>query len=532
MTPQHARSAVERLRITLIEHPRQPSWVHMNDIANTPLSSSLMTGYAAAALEEAGHEVSIVEGNLAGMVPAEIVAAAASTQPQLLGLHLVYDWSDGAQIASLLRDLGEACGSVPVFLYGFYPTFAWPELLDRHPEVTAVIVGEPERTVVEMAAAMSLSVGTAEASSAATLAAIPGLAVSGTHGAACLTASRPPIEDLDSLPYPRRTAELLRMREVNIAGSRGCYGSCTFCTINPFYGGRSLWRPRSPESVIAEMAAVLGEHPDTSRFYFVEPNFFGPAARGRARALTLARMIRERFDIRFGLEGRVNDIDEELVENLVAAGFDELLIGLESGSDATLRRLNKHTTVEQNRRALRILRSYGVEPNVGFIMFEPDSSLEDVRVNFAFLREERLLDRLAVTANVLYHQQILLRPTPAYRGALAAGRLVVSPHNPYEGTMPYLHPEVAFLAETMAEVCRHVFSGLPLEVWVGDNIGGTGGDHTAAIDRLAGLNGSLVGLFESLLAGLAGGGLKPSAELAAEVVGEARAWIETIRRAA
>ena len=149
----------------------------------------------------------------------------------------------------------------------------------------------------------------------------------------------------------------MRLREVNVSGSRGCYGSCTFCTINPFYGGRSLWRPRSPESVIAEMAAVLEEHPDTSRFYFVDPNFFGPAGRGRVRALTLARMIRERFDIRFGLEGRVNDIDEELVENLVAAGFDELLIGLESGSDATLRRLNKHTTVEQNRRALRILRS-------------------------------------------------------------------------------------------------------------------------------------------------------------------------------
>jgi radical SAM superfamily enzyme YgiQ (UPF0313 family) len=512
----------------------------MNDIANTPLSSSLMTGYTAAALEEAGHQVAIVEGNLAGMALGEVVATAASTKPQLVGLHLVYDWSDGAQIASLLRDVREACGPVPVFLYGFYPTFAWPELLDRHPEVTAVIIGEPELTVVEVAAATAARVGARGAAAGppsfaraveASLAATPGLAVRGADGAAGLTASRPPIEDLDSLPHPRRTRELLRMREVNISGSRGCYGSCTFCTINPFYGGRSLWRPRSPESVIAEMAAVLEEHPDTNRFYFVDPNFFGPAGRGRARALTLARMIRERFDIRFGLEGRVNDIDEELVENLVAAGFDELLVGLESGSDATLRRLNKHTTVEQNRRALRILRSYGVEPNVGFIMFEPDSSLDDLRVNLAFLREERLLDRLAVTANVLYHQQILLRPTPAYRAALAAGQLVVSPHNPYEGTMPYLHPEVAFLAETMAEVCRHVFSGLPREVWVGDDTGGAARDHAAA-DRLAGLNRSLVGLFERLLDGLADGRLRPSAELATDVVSQARAWIEGIRRAA
>lgn len=522
MTPTYTRPTTDGLRITLIEHPRQPSWVHMNDIANTPLSSSLMTGYTAAALEEAGHEVAIVEGNLAGMAIAEIAAASAATRPQLVGLHLVYDWSDGAQIAILLRDLCEACGSVPIFLYGFYPTFAWSELLDRHPEVVAVIVGEPERTGVKLAAAIAAS------ALDASLAAIPGLAIRGLDGVPRLTSSRPPIDDLDSLPYPRRTPELLRMREVNIAGSRGCYGSCTFCTINPFYGGRSLWRLRSPESVIAEMAAVLEENPDTNRFYFVDPNFFGPAGRGRERALTLGRMIRERFNIHFGLEGRVNDIDEELVENLVAAGFDEILIGLESGSDATLSRLNKHTTIEQNRRALRILRSYGVEPNVGFIMFEPDSSLDDVHVNLAFLREERLLNRLAVTANVLYHQQILLRPTPAYRGALAAGRLVVSPHNPYEGTMPYLHPEVAFLAETMAEVCRHVFSGLPLEVWVGDNTGSARGDDTAATYRLAGLNRSLVGLFERLLDGLAGGGLKPSAELAAEVVGEARAWVAQV----
>ena len=100
-------------------------------------------------------------------------------------------------------------------------------------------------------------------------------------------------------------------------------------------------------------------------------------------------------------------------------------------------------------------------------MFEPGSSLADVRVNLAFLEEERLLERLAVTANVLCHQQIVLRPTPAYRAAAAAGRLVVSSHDRYEGTVPYQPPEVAFLAETMAEVCRHVFAGVPRETVAG-----------------------------------------------------------------
>jgi radical SAM superfamily enzyme YgiQ (UPF0313 family) len=45
----------------------------------------------------------------------------------------------------------------------------------------------------------------------------------------------------------------------------------------------------------------------------------------------------------------------------------ELLIGLESGKNESLKRLNKMTTVEQNEEAIRILRKFGLEPNVDFI---------------------------------------------------------------------------------------------------------------------------------------------------------------------
>jgi hypothetical protein len=232
-------------------------------------------------------------------------------------------------------------------------------------------------------------------------------------------------------------------------------------------------------------------------------------------------MLTERFGergIRFGVEGRVNDIDDEVVGALVRAGMDEILIGLESGSDDTLRRLQKRTTVEQNRRALGILRSHGVEPNVGFLMFEPESTLDDVRVNVAFLREERLLERLSITANVLYHQQIVLAPSPSYEEARAGGTLTLSAHSPYEGSVPYAYPEVEFLAETMAEACRHIFAGLPLEAWLGE----PGGRDYAP------LNDYLVGLFEGMLDDLTAGRLVPSAEAAAEIVAAAQARLATI----
>ena len=81
------------------------------------------------------------------------------------------------------------------------------------------------------------------------------------------------------------------------------------------------------------------------------------------------------------------------------------------------------TTVAQNERALEILRMHGIEPNVGFIMFEPDSNLEDIRTNFEFLKRNHLLENLAITANVLYHHQIILMGTTAFQQLKSEGRL-------------------------------------------------------------------------------------------------------------
>ncbi len=502
------------MNVILLEHPRRPSWEHLNDVANAPLSASLLTPYAAAVLRRAGHRVEVVEGHLGGLSAEACAAAVAAARPDLVGVHLVYDWSDGRAVADLLARIAGEAGGVPVVVYGFYPTFAWRDLLPRLPGVAAAVLGEPEATLVELAAAVAAR----PADLPGALLGVPGLAVACPDGPR-QTRPRPLIRDLDALPFPHRSPELLGLREVNVAGSRGCYGACTFCTINPFYGPGSRWRPRSPGNVAAEIGSVLEAHPHKRRFYFVDPNFFGPGRPGRERALALARLIRERFEIRFGLEGRVNDIDEEVVGALAEAGFDEILIGLESGSDGTLRRLNKGTTVEQNRRALRVLRAHGVEPNVGFIMFEPGSTLEDLRVNLAFLEEEGLLARLGITANVLYHQQILLAGTPAYRAARAAGVLVPSPHNPYEGRVPYRDPGVAFLAETMAEVCRHVLAAVPPDAW--------GPERERTDPALSALNRHLVTLFRGLLEGLASGRLRPSPAAAREIVGDVRGLLRT-----
>ncbi|MBT7213077.1 MAG: hypothetical protein HN862_16925, partial [Candidatus Scalindua sp.] len=74
-----------------------------------------------------------------------------------------------------------------------------------------------------------------------------------------------------------------------------------------------------------------------------------------------------------------------------------------------------HTTVEENKSAIITLRKYGIEPNYGFIMFDPDSTLADVRENFEFLKEMKMLNIPSITAHLLHHKQTIFQGTFDYK---------------------------------------------------------------------------------------------------------------------
>ena len=442
------------MNVLLLEHPRTITNDRANDIANTPLASCLLSGYAAAALKKEGHGVEIVEGFLDGLSYEDIWKTLAGAKPDILGVHMVYHWGKDLRLFDFLETVKREIGP-RIIVYGFYPTVAYEDILANCGAIDSVIVGEPESTFVQLAGSHTRP--------------IPGLASRAASGGAMKTEAEAN-EDLDALPFPLRTEASFRLSEVNILGSRGCYGRCTFCYINTFFGcgpahgAAGRWRKRSPENIVEEMDDIISRA-GSRDFYFADPNFFGPGRQGQERARRIATLVKKR-DMRFGLEGRVNDIHDETIGPLAEAGLRHILVGLESGSDESLRRMNKMTTVAQNERALRILRKHDIEPNVGFIMFEPDSSPRDLRTNFEFLRRNDLLRNLAVTANVLYHHQILLQGTAAFRALEKEGRLVAAGDSPYEGTTCFRNREVAALANIMRRVTNSLFSSMD-GIWSG-----------------------------------------------------------------
>ncbi len=497
------------MNVLLMEHPRVFDPRRCNDIANTPLASCLLSGYAAATLANAGHTAEIVEGYLESLSYEAIRARISAAKPDLLGVHLVYHWRTDRELFAFLEEVKREGLTGHIAAFGYYPSFYHEELLRECAAIDTVILGEPEIVFTEVADSLEAKASISE---------IPGLATKDANGKIAFSRRRP-IEDLDALPFPRRTEAMLSLPEVNLQGSRGCYGRCVFCCINPFYGEGSHWRGRSPENIVAEIDMLVDRH-GTRDFYFTDPNFFGSGKQGQARALRIASLLKGR-NIRFGIEGRVNDIHDETIEALVDAGLCNILVGLESGNDATLKRLNKMTTAAQNERAVAILRKHGIEPNIGFIMFEPYSTLEDIRTNFEFLRRNRLLNNLPITANVLYHHQIVLKGSPAFPALQSDGLLEMSPDEGYEGTAVFMDSRIAGLADLMRRITNFLFLRM-WGIWSGKDL-----EPAGATERYARINSLLIEIFERALQNLERG-RQLAEEEKLETVREAEKSIERL----
>ncbi len=216
-----------------------------------------------------------------------------------------------------------------------------------------------------------------------------------------------------------------------------------------------MWRGRTPENIFQEVDTIVSDL-QKKYIYFVDANFFGPKTDGQKRAEKIAGLLQGEKGFTFGLECRANDLSEKTLKKLVDAGLRDVFLGIESGAQRSLKRMRKGNTVEQNKKAITLLRNYGIEPSIGFIMFEPDSELQDIRDNFNFLKSNDLLNRLSLTVNLLYHPQIVFMGTESYKNLQKESRLSLSLHNSYQGYFSFKDVRVSFLADVLSSICRYL----------------------------------------------------------------------------
>jgi anaerobic magnesium-protoporphyrin IX monomethyl ester cyclase len=249
----------------------------------------------------------------------------------------------------------------------------------------AVIAGEGEFAILDVAAAFGDGPVTLERTS--------GLVLASEAGGLFRSLPRPPQHELDRLPLPAwDLVDVERYRSAwtsahgyfswNMAASRGCPYKCNWCA-KPTFGRRYV--QRSPASVAEEMRRLKKEvRPD--HVWFADDIFGLTPAWIEAFAEEVAR---QDASIPFMMQSRVNLIDASSAAALRAAGADEVWLGVESGSQRILDAMDKGTRVEAARHATRFLKREGIKVGWFLQLGYPPEDWDDILLTRDLVREER-----------------------------------------------------------------------------------------------------------------------------------------------
>lgn len=197
--------------------------------------------------------------------------------------------------------------------------------------------------------------------------------------------------NLDDLPFPTRYALDSIERNTycaSILASRGCFGKCTYCYLRSkekYFGNYPL-RLRSIENIIDEIEQLykLG----VTDFYFSDDEFLQPGYIGNERVRILVEKIKEKkLGIKFSIYSRSDCINETIVKSLSSVGLYCVFLGVESLCPSVLERYNKGLTVDDSINAINILKKYNVHIRLGMIMFDPQTTIEELYCTISALKD-------------------------------------------------------------------------------------------------------------------------------------------------
>jgi anaerobic magnesium-protoporphyrin IX monomethyl ester cyclase len=349
----------------------------------------LATLLCAAVLRERGHSVALFDAMLADGVD-EFHAALGASRPDVVALvedsfnYVTKMCTVRLREATFEMIAAARARGCRVLVHGSDATDHPVRYLEAGAD--AVVLGEPETTLVEIAAAWA-------ADPRASLADVAGLALQGAAGELEITMPRLGSRDLDALPLPAWDlvdAEAYKSAwrrahgrsSWNVVTSRGCPYGCNWCA-KPVFGRR--YSQRSPAAVAEELRRLKTEiAPD--HVWFAD-DLFGLTAKWIA---TLAQEIRARdARIPFMIQCRADLISPTVARALADAGCEEVWMGVESGSQRILDAMDKDTTVDEVRNATRALKAAGIRACWFLQLGYPGEQWSDVLATRDLVRDEQ-----------------------------------------------------------------------------------------------------------------------------------------------
>jgi len=194
------------------------------------------------------------------------------------------------------------------------------------------------------------------------------------------------IEDLDNLPLLNRTIfepkEIANPSHADIITARGCPFHCTFCNCNHYW--RKRYRAVSNPRIIEDLIMLKTQHPALKTVRIRDESI----SINRKRCVELCQILaKNKLGLKFQAHSRLDGLDEEVIKNLSMAGFNQLFIGIESGSQAVLNRLRKGIEITKVHEIVPLLRKYNISFRLSLMLATPDETADELLQTLHLINE-------------------------------------------------------------------------------------------------------------------------------------------------
>lgn len=349
-------------------------WPHLEKANHNYIPFPFFLAYATSVLEKNGCNVLLVDG-IAERISLDVFYSKIKQfNPDIVVLEVStisidYD-------IKVAKDIKDMLDSVKIVFCGLHALMYNKEFLEKYPFIDFVMQGEYEYILLDLVNHLKEDKDLKD---------VFGIIYRDKNGNIQVNERRPPIENLDEIPWPARhflpkdgyedIPGILPKPTAVMWSTRGCPYSCIFCAWPQIMYSSNRYRVRDPIDVVNEMEHLIKKCGYKSAYF--DDDIFNI---GKKRVLKICEeIVKRELNIPWAVMARADTSDKETLEAMANAGLKLIKLGVESANQTIIDNAQKNLKLEDVIESVKIIKNLGIKLHLTFMFGLPGETKKTIR---------------------------------------------------------------------------------------------------------------------------------------------------------